>query len=105
MFQTEIIKKLENLKIDKSLDIDNLRPKLLYEARTEIGEALANLFVKSFESGSTPRNWKDVIMVTLFKEEEYELAIQLQSSKLNLYSVQSNGENNRGGRIKIFWKK
>ena len=55
--KVEVIKQLENLKVDKSPGIENLHPKLLCKRRTEVREALANLFVKSFESGSIPRDW------------------------------------------------
>ena len=57
---------MKHRKIDKS--IDNRLPKLLYETLTEIGEALANLFVESFKSGSIPRDWKVAIVVPLYKK-------------------------------------
>ena len=45
--------------------MDNIHPKLLYETRAEIGEALANLFKKSFNSGELPKVWKDAVVVFL----------------------------------------
>ena len=64
----EVIKQLEKLQVDKIPGVDKIHPKLLHETRAEIGEALANLFKKSFNSGELPRDWKDAVVVPLFKK-------------------------------------
>ena len=64
----DVIKQLEKLQVDKSPGVDDIHPNLLYEARIEIGEALANLFKKSINSGELPRDWKDAVVVPLFKK-------------------------------------
>ena len=44
-----------------------IHPKLFYETRIEIGEALANLFKNSINSGELPRDLKDAVVILLFK--------------------------------------
>ena len=63
-----VIKQLEKLYVGESPGADGIHPKLLCEARREIGEALANLFKKSIYSGELSRDWKDAVVVPLFKK-------------------------------------
>ena len=54
--------------------------KLLYETRIEIGKTTANLFDKSFDSGSILRDWKDAIVVPHFKKGSKSLPVGLPVS-------------------------
>ena len=63
-----MIKQLEKLQVRKSPGVYGIRLKLLCETRIEIGEALANLFKKSFNS-ELPMDWKDVVVLPLFKKD------------------------------------
>ena len=65
----DVIKLVKKLQVDKSPGMDGIHPKLLYEARIEIEEALENLFKKSINSGELLRDWKDAVVVPLFKKD------------------------------------
>ena len=68
MFTKEnVVEQLKRLKTDKSPGIDELHPKFLHEVREEIGEALAQIFNKSMQSGDVPREWKDAFILPLLK--------------------------------------
>src|SRR6218665_2661365 len=45
-----------------------LHPKFLHEVREEIGEALALIFNKSMQTGDVPQEWRDALIVPLFKK-------------------------------------
>src|SRR6218665_3821608 len=59
---------LKRLKTDKSPGIDELHPKFLHEVREEIGEVLAQIFNKSMQTGEVPQEWRDALIVPLFKK-------------------------------------
>ena len=62
----DVIKQPEKLQVDKCTGVDGIHQKLLYETRIEIGEA--NLFKKFINSGELPMDWKDAVVVPLFKK-------------------------------------
>ena len=69
MFTREnVVEQLKKLKTDKSPGIDELHPKFLHEVREEIGESLAQIFNKSMRTGDVPREWRDALIVPLFKK-------------------------------------
>jgi hypothetical protein len=69
MFTREkVVEQLKRLKIDKSPGNDELHPKFLHEVREEIGETLAQIFNKSIQSGDVPQEWRDALIVPLFKK-------------------------------------
>ena len=69
MFTREnVVEQLKRLKTDKSPGNDELHPKFLHEVREEIGETLAQIFNKSIQSGEVPQEWRDALIVPLFKK-------------------------------------
>src|SRR6218665_3866993 len=63
-----VVEQLKRLNTDKSTGIDELHLKFLHEVREEIGEALALIFNKSMQTGDVPREWRDALIVPLFKK-------------------------------------
>ena len=63
-----VVEMLKNLKVDKTPGIDALHPKFLFEVREEIGEILAVIMNMSMQTGEIPQDWKDAIVVPLFKK-------------------------------------
>ena len=63
-----VVEQLKRLKTDKSSVIDELHPKFLHEVREEIGEALAFIFNKSVQTRDVPQEWRNVLIVPLFKK-------------------------------------
>src|SRR6218665_2836050 len=63
-----VVEQLKKLKTDKSPRIDELHPKFLHEGREEIGEVLAQIFNKSMQTGDVPQEWRDALIVPLFKK-------------------------------------
>src|SRR6218665_3513513 len=63
-----VVEQLKRLKTDKSPGIDELHPKFLHEVREEIGEVLAQIFNKSNQMGDVPQEWRDALIVALFKK-------------------------------------
>jgi len=63
-----ILEKLSNLKVDKSPGMDLLHPRVLYETRQEIAEALLVIFNKSLATGSVPSDWKKAEVIALHKK-------------------------------------
>ena len=49
-------------------DIYELHPKFLHEVREEIGEVLAQTFNKSMPTGDVRQEWRDALIVPLFKK-------------------------------------
>jgi len=62
------VEQLKRLKTDKSPGIDELHPKFLHEVREEFGEALAQIFNKSMQTGDVPQEWRDALIVPVFKK-------------------------------------
>jgi len=63
-----VVEKLKGLKTDKSPGLDELHPKFLHEVREEIGAALAQIFNMSIQTGEVPQEWRDAVVVPLFKK-------------------------------------
>src|SRR6218665_931811 len=69
MFTKEnVVEKLKQLKTDKGPGIDELHPKFLHDVRKEIGEVLAQIFNKSMQTGDVPQEWRDALIMPLFKK-------------------------------------
>lgn len=64
----KVIKELERLQIGKSPGIDAVHPRVLKEVRVELGEVLANIMNRSLLTGEIPQDWRDAIIVPLFKK-------------------------------------
>jgi hypothetical protein len=63
-----IIEKLKELKIDAAPGPDGISPKVLKETRYEIAEPLRNLFVKSLDQCSVPKDWKIATVTPIHKK-------------------------------------
>ena len=63
-----VIKKLNQLKTDKSAGPDGLHPKVLYEVREAICYPLYIIFCKSVNEGTVPDEWKKAIVSPIFKK-------------------------------------
>lgn len=59
---------LKNLRINKSPGIDSMHPMFLREVRKEVSEALADIMNQSLGTGKIPQDWRDAIVVPLFKK-------------------------------------
>ena len=57
-----VVEKLKRLETDKSPSIDELHPKFVHEVREEIGEALAEIFHKSMQTGDVPQECRDSLI-------------------------------------------
>jgi len=64
----EVLEVLKNIKVDKSPEPDRVYPRILREAREEIAEALAKIFVSSLATGKAPEDWRVANIVPLFKK-------------------------------------
>src|SRR6188508_943641 len=65
---SEVLCKLNALKVDKSPGPDLIHPKVLYELRYELCEPLAVLFNCSLKLGFIPDMWKSSIVKVIFKK-------------------------------------
>ncbi|CAG2216425.1 unnamed protein product [Mytilus edulis] len=65
----DVLKKLNNLHVDKSAGPDNLHPKVLYEVRQSISYPLSIIFNKSLSEGVLPEEWKNAILSPIFKNK------------------------------------
>ena len=65
---TNVLKKLQKLKLNKSPGPDGLHPRVLYELADLIAEPLSFIFKKVFEEGVLPQTWKDALITPLFKK-------------------------------------
>lgn len=60
--------KLLTIKTDKSAGPDEILPRVLYECREELVEPLYALFCESLKQGVIPNQWKEAIVVPIFKK-------------------------------------
>jgi len=63
-----VVEQLKRLKTDNSPGIDELPPKFLHEVREEIGAVSAQIFNKLMQTGDVPQEWRDALIVPLFKK-------------------------------------
>ena len=63
-----MLKKLNDLKMDKSPGPDGLHPRVLREAREVLCIPLSILFNKSLEESTLPSDWKDSHVTPIFKK-------------------------------------
>jgi len=65
---SDVEKKLDKLKSNKSPGIDSIHPLLLKECAHELSEVLADMFNQSIQSGSLPSLWKKAQVTPIFKK-------------------------------------
>ena len=66
--ERSIIMLLKDLKVDKAMGPAGLCPRILHETREQIAEPIKMLFDKSLTQGQLPSDWKDAIVVPIFKK-------------------------------------
>ncbi len=62
------------MNVNKSVGVDDLHPKLLYELKDELVKPLCALFNISLETGAIPQDWKDANVTPLFKKGSRNMA-------------------------------
>ncbi|KFP72541.1 hypothetical protein N311_03289, partial [Apaloderma vittatum] len=63
---------LENLKVHKSMGLDEIHPRVLKELAAEVARPLAIVFEKSWQSGEVPTDWKRGNITPIFKKGSEE---------------------------------
>ena len=63
-----VMKKLQQLNLDKSPGPDAIHPLLLEECATVLAEPLSMIFQQSFEARTLPADWKTANIVPIFKK-------------------------------------
>lgn len=63
-----IIKKLKNLKPDKSSGPDGMHPLVLNRCAEALAAPLSIIFSKSYEEGTVPMDWKEANVAPIFKK-------------------------------------
>jgi len=66
--QEEVCKLLSKLQHDKSPGPDNINPRILKECAAELSGPLTCLFRTSLEEGQLPQDWKEALVVPIFKK-------------------------------------
>ena len=65
-----ISKQLQNLKIHKAPGPNEIVPKILHDFANILAEPLADIFNKSLETSTVPRDWQTANVVPIFKKGE-----------------------------------
>jgi hypothetical protein len=66
--RVDVLKKLKDLKIDKSPGLDMLHPRILQEFSDILAKPLHKIFKKSLLSRDIPSDWKKSEVITLHKK-------------------------------------
>lgn len=69
----DVLKKLKELKTDKSPGHDGLHPKVLHETREAICQPLCDIFNKSISEGEVPSDWRKAVVTPIFKKGDKQL--------------------------------
>ena len=64
-----VVKKIEEMKDNKSPGVDGIPPKLLMETVGQISIPLARVFNLSLKEGVVPFEWKEANIIRLFKKD------------------------------------
>ena len=67
--ETEVLKLLNSLSVNKSCGLDNLPPKILKLTAILIVSSLTKLFNKSLSQGIFPSKWKEAKIHPIFKKK------------------------------------
>ncbi|KAK6182069.1 hypothetical protein SNE40_009833 [Patella caerulea] len=65
-----VLKLLHGLKEHKASGADDIHPRILKAAATELAPVLTQLFQLSLDTGQTPKDWRDARVVPIFKKGE-----------------------------------
>ena len=66
--ESGVLKKLKELKLDKSPGTDMLHPRVLHETREKLTPYLTNLFNESLHQGLVPNDWKHSTITVIYKK-------------------------------------
>ncbi len=66
--ESDVKKKLEILKVNKSPGPDNIHPRILFELRENIAKPLTTIFNTSILTRKIPQEWKDAHVSSIFKK-------------------------------------
>ena len=86
--QDRVVRKLRNLKPDKSPGPDGMHPKMLLECAQEIAVTLTLLFQESLKSGKIPERWRESNVVAIFKNGKRDLASNYRPVSLTCIGCQ-----------------
>ena len=75
---SKIIKKLNDINVNKSLGPDNLHPKLLFELRNHLVKPLTKLYNLCIEQGIVPQDWKVCVSTKSSQIVEMLLVVYLK---------------------------
>ena len=70
----KVRKKLQDLKVDKSSGVDGISPHLLKQLADELAHPLSMLFTLSHREGFLPKDWKNAVVVPIFKKGSKNVA-------------------------------
>ncbi|GAB0210397.1 mitochondrial enolase superfamily member 1 [Grus japonensis] len=80
---------LRNLKVHKSMGLDELHLRVLRELVDEVARPLAIIFEKSWQSGEVPTDWKRRTTTPIFKRKGRPR--ELQAGQSHLHAWQDHG--------------
>ena len=66
--EDHILKILQDLKVDKAAGPDGISPRTLWETKFLITRPLRLIFEKSFTEGIIPNDWKQAVVIPIFKK-------------------------------------
>ena len=66
--EIEVLKRLDILDINKSPGPDGIRPRILYEVRIELANALKIIFNNSLQTHQVPSDWRAGNITPIFKK-------------------------------------
>ena len=66
--------KVKDLKVDKAMGPDGLCPRILHETREQVADPIKMLFDKILTQRQLPSDWKDAIVVPIFKKRRRDMA-------------------------------
>ena len=71
--EEDIFQLLRELKVDKAMGPDGLCPRILVEAKDDLVHPLKMLFCKSLNQGELPCDWKDAVVIPIFKKGKRDM--------------------------------
>jgi len=63
-----VLKKLKNLKPNKSAGLDRMSPRVLIEAAEAIVTLVTMIIQKTLSEGALPQRWKDAAVTSIYKK-------------------------------------